>query len=155
MCIGGKTDYGTTMVKNVKYFVVDCDSPVPDDSTEESNTINWFYIACKLLENRPLVDKGPNIIVGVTQGDNIPECETALKIAKGILDYQLDNKELYAGYCVISVETKDIVAGLKIMPDTESELHIISSRPRTISLFNDKNCWWNKFITKTSTLRNR
>lgn len=126
-----------------KYFVVDCDSPVPGLESEEKNcSIDMRKrISYRLLENFPIED-GTNIIIGVTRG-NIAECEMALQIAMHTINREL-GRGVFKNYCVLNVETCNIEAGLDSPPDIEDELHILSDRPRTRALFKDKNCWWNE-----------
>ena len=130
-----------------KYFVVDCDSPVPDfpdggGSEEKACPIEMRKrISYRLLENFPTED-GTNVIIGVTRG-NVSICETALQVIMQMINLVLD-RNVFKNYCVLNVETCNIEAGLDSPPDIEGELHILSDRPRTRTLFKDKNCWWNK-----------
>lgn len=129
-----------------KYFVVDCDNPVPnflDDGSEEKPCPIGMRrrISYRLLENFPTED-GTNIIIGVTRG-NVLECETALQIVMQMINREFCHN-VFENYIVLNVETRNIEAGLDSPADIEGELHILSDRPRTRALFKDKNCWWNE-----------
>lgn len=129
-----------------KYFAVDCDNPVPnfldDESVGKACPIDMKKrIWCSLRENIPTED-GANILIGVIRG-NVLECEMVLQIVVQTLNI-LCGDVVFEDYCVLNVETGNIEAGLASPPDINSELHILSDRPRTLALFKDKNCWWNK-----------
>ena len=130
-----------------KYFVVDCDNPDPDfhdgGSLEERPECRIMRISHRLLEHFP-PKLGTNIIIGVTRGNDFSQCEIALQIAIGMINRLLGHN-VFKNYCVLSEHTCNVEAGLKSPPNIEDELHILSDRPRTIALFRNKDCWWNKY----------
>lgn len=131
-----------------KYFVVDYNNPVPtfqDDGTEE--------VACpiaarrrimyRLLENFPRFAGSTNIIVGVTRGNNVTECDISLKIVTELIN-MASERTVFNNHCVLNSETLGVEAGLDDPPDVEGSLHFLSDRPSTKAIFKDKNCWWNE-----------
>nr|AKS10616.1 wsv270-like protein [Metopaulias depressus WSSV-like virus] len=137
------SNYG---IKMKKYFVVDCDNPVPNflDGGSENKACSIDMrkrIIFRLLKNFSIEER-TNIIIGVTRG-NVSGCEMALQIVMQMIN-RVCNRNVFKNYCVLNVETGKIEAGLDSPPDIEGELHILSDRPRTRALFEDKNCWWNE-----------
>nr|BDT63399.1 MAG: wsv270-like protein [Sesarmops intermedium nimavirus]GBG35600.1 wsv270-like protein [Sesarmops intermedium nimavirus] len=132
-----------------KYFVVDCDNPVPESEEQACSRRISYRLMKKFCDNpeekacpRRISPTGTNIIIGVTRG-NVSRCETELQIAMHMINRKF-RRDVFKNYCVLNVETCHIEAGLDSPPDIEGELHILSDRPRTQALFRDKNCWWNK-----------
>nr|BDT62665.1 MAG: wsv270-like protein [Metapenaeus ensis nimavirus]GBG35438.1 wsv270-like protein [Metapenaeus ensis nimavirus] len=123
-----------------KYFVVDCDSPVPSTLTR---TID---IQLRLHEHLnasiPSSDDSFNIIVGVTKGD-IEQCETALRIVMESINHQRGRIDIRE-YCILNSITGCVEAGKVGPPDVKGKLHVLSKRPATKALFKDKSCWWNQ-----------
>nr|BDT63116.1 MAG: wsv270-like protein [Sicyonia whispovirus] len=137
-----------------KYFVVDCDYPVPSawgaesaarpsNPCSASNMERLVRVASAATSAQPGDGKKlENVLVGVNPGGDTESCERCLKLVTHYVN-ALAGRRVFGSFALVKALTGE-QEGSRCTPfELNGQLVFLSRRLETQSLRNNKNSWWN------------